>query len=214
MLEHKHLLLMADIHKPIKNEEQIIRWIKDLVSKLDMKILIQPQAKYCDTEGNAGITCICAIETSHIVLHMWDEINPAKLQLDIYTCSNLDLPLVWNKIRELEPFDIKYKFYDRDGDFVLLNDKEERRIQDNLISNKWVFAKSMPKIPHWYSRSLDWESEDKFAEAVDLINKNGVKEKFGSKYYTYYHHKDYKYWTMENKSTPSHKHILINRAKI
>tara|TARA_R100001015_G_C4618000_1_gene174403 strand:- start:1274 stop:1813 length:540 start_codon:yes stop_codon:yes gene_type:complete len=179
-----------------------------------MKILIEPQAKYCDTDGNRGVTCICAIETSHVVLHIWDETKPARLQLDIYTCSHLELPHVWNKIRQLKPFDIKYKFYDRDKNFTLLNGTVERRIQKNLLSNKWTFAKTMPQIPHWYTHIRDWVSKDKFAEAVDLINENGVSEKFGSKYYKYYYIDDHKYWTMEKKDVPSHEHILINRAKI
>tara|TARA_R110001592_G_scaffold60039_2_gene182510 strand:+ start:1039 stop:1683 length:645 start_codon:yes stop_codon:yes gene_type:complete len=214
MLEHKHLLLMADIHKPLKDEELTTFWFDDLICKLKMNKLIEPQAVYCDVEGNRGLTCICAIETSHIVLHIWDEPVPAKMQLDIYTCANLDLRNVWNKIRQLEPFNIKYKFYDREKNFILLNDKEEKRIQKNLLSNVWHFAKTMPTIPHWYTRGREWYSLDEFAEAIDLINKNGVSTEWNKKIYKYYYLGDYKYWTMEEENLPSHKHILINRAKI
>ena len=79
MLEHKHLLLMADIHNPLKDEELTTFWFDDLICKLKMNKLIEPQAVYCDVEGNRGLTCICAIETSHIVLHIWDEPVPQAL---------------------------------------------------------------------------------------------------------------------------------------
>jgi len=214
MLEHKHLLLMADILKPPKDEELTTFWFDDLIVKLNMKALIEPQAVYCDVEGNRGLTCICAIETSHIVLHIWDEPVPAKMQLDVYTCSELKLSNVWNKIREFKPLNIKYKFYDRKKDFKLLNDEEEERIKFNLLSSTWHYAKSMPQIPHSYTRAKEWKSIDEFAEVIDLINKKGILEKWKGKSYRYYYLGEYKYWTMDSPKLPSHEHILINRAEI
>ena len=78
MLEHKHLLLMSSVHKPPINEKMIESWMLNLIETLHMKPLIVPKAVYCEKEGNKGMTCICAIETSHIVLHSWDEKKPAK----------------------------------------------------------------------------------------------------------------------------------------
>ena len=54
-----------------------------------MKILLGPHATYCDKEGNKGYTCATIIETS-VVVHTWDEVSPKLVQLDVYTCSELD----------------------------------------------------------------------------------------------------------------------------
>ena len=37
--------------------------------------------------GNRGVTAFAIIETSHIAMHIWDEPNPALVQLDVYTCA-------------------------------------------------------------------------------------------------------------------------------
>ena len=70
MLEHKHLLLMAKIHNPPTQESSTEVWLSNLIKELGMKPLIEPKAVYCHEKGNRGLTCICAIETSHIVLHV------------------------------------------------------------------------------------------------------------------------------------------------
>ena len=201
------------MHNPPIDEKTTEDWMLNLIHSLGMKPLINPKASYCNTLGNRGLTCISAIETSHIVLHAWDEFQPAKMQLDVYTCSSLDVTTVWAAIRQFQPFRIKYKFYDRDNDFIAINSLEAKRIEENLTSNKWHFAKTMPQIPHWYTKGREWSSIDEFAEAVDLINLEGVKEHWNNRTYSYYYIGEYKYWTMENDDVPSHKHILINRAK-
>ena len=128
MLEHKHLLAMGDMRYPPTSTELLEGWMEKLVADLKMKILIRPKAVYCDSVGNKGMTCICAIETSHIVMHTWDasipirmaHVNGAKMQLDVYTCSNLDLSIVWDSLREFGIRGVRYKFYDRNTDFHLL----------------------------------------------------------------------------------------------
>lgn len=214
-MEHKHLLLMCDAKTPPNNCDGLETWISQLTFKLGMKTLIEPKAVYCNMSGNEGFTCITAIETSHIVLHSWDTCSPKKIQLDIYTCSKLDLSLIWGAISVWKPFNVQWKFYDRSNGFNLLDDEEQIRIEDNLTSNYWHFAKTMPQIPHWYTRAREWNNPSEFAEAVDLIKSRGVRELWkGNQYYVYLHIGDYKYWTMENDDVPTSDHILINRAKI
>mgnify|MGYP003681527647 FL=1 len=87
-----------------------------------MKKLIAPKAKYCDMKGNRGVTCICAIETSHIVFHSWDEETPGKLQLDVYSCALFSIHTVFDRLREFGAMNILYKFYDRNGGFSLLEE--------------------------------------------------------------------------------------------
>jgi len=117
MLEHKHLLLLADINKLPKSSKYLENWLENLIILLEMKALIKPKAVYCHTVGNRGLTAICAIETSHIAFHVWDEEIPYRLQLDVYTCSKLNLAVVRKQIEEFKPENIKYKLYDRENDF-------------------------------------------------------------------------------------------------
>lgn len=71
----------------------------------------------------------------------------------------------------------------------------------NLINeNKWVFAKTMAEIPHYYIVRDNLSEKDKklFDEFDVFIEKNGYTEKFYSKQYTYYNIGNYRYWVIEN----------------
>jgi len=37
--------------------------------------------------GNQGLTSVTIIETSHIAVHVWDEVSPALMQMDVYSCA-------------------------------------------------------------------------------------------------------------------------------
>ena len=123
MVEHNHLLVVADIAAPAFREDEIESWMNRLISDLGMIALIPPKAVYCDTIGNRGMTCICAVETSHIVVHFWDE-GAGSMQLDVYTCSKLDLDVVWKAVEQFRPTNLKYKFYDRQNGFLLVDESE------------------------------------------------------------------------------------------
>jgi S-adenosylmethionine/arginine decarboxylase-like enzyme len=63
-----------------------------------------PSVSYVDQPGNRGTTCMALIETSHIVIHIWDEPNPGLIQLDI----------VMNHIKQyFNVSNMQYKFLDR-----------------------------------------------------------------------------------------------------
>jgi S-adenosylmethionine/arginine decarboxylase-like enzyme len=92
----------------------------NLVDKIGMNILMGPYAVYSDMKGNTGLTAVTIIETSHIALHVWDEVTPALMQLDVYTCSTMDINDVFDAIKEWEPSKIEYKYIDREHDLTLL----------------------------------------------------------------------------------------------
>ena len=71
-------------------------------------------------------------------------------------------------------------------------------------------AKTMPGIPHEYTRRKEWIDEAAFEGVVRFIRENGVQEQFGRRTFTYFYANGFKYWTMGN---PVKKTILINRAK-
>lgn len=114
MLQHKHLLIHAKVRNPPKDIDMIKNWFLDLIAEIDMKLLMGPIAAYVDIPGNRGLTCAAIIETSHIVLHSWDETDPGLLQLDVYTCGALDPEEVFQAIAVFDPIDVKYKFLDRE----------------------------------------------------------------------------------------------------
>lgn len=121
VLEHKHLIVRAELNNPPRDATNIKLWMKHLVDKIGMKILMGPYAVYSDMEGNAGLTAVTIIETSHIALHVWDEVNPALMQLDVYTCSTLDINDVFSAIEFWDPTKIEYKYIDREHDLTLLD---------------------------------------------------------------------------------------------
>ena len=115
LLVHKHLIVRAEAVTPPTDEEQLTEWMKEFVESIDMKIFMGPYVKYCNMQGNRGITAVAIIETSHIAMHIWDEISPALMQFDVYSCGNLDVEAICKKIKEdFNIQKIEYKFLNRE----------------------------------------------------------------------------------------------------
>jgi len=117
-LFHKHLIIRAELNNPPKCSESINEWMRTLVEKIDMKILMGPYSVYCDMAGNRGLTAVTIIETSHIAMHVWDEESPGLCQLDVYTCSTLDPYDVVSAIQEFDPVNVQMKYIDREHDLI------------------------------------------------------------------------------------------------
>jgi len=115
LLVHKHLIVRAESKRPIKDEEHAVEWMGELIESLKMRVFLGPYAKYCDMEGNRGLTVVAIIETSHIVMHIWDEVNPALIQLDIYSCGDFDEHDICKKIsKDFDLSKIEYKYLNRE----------------------------------------------------------------------------------------------------
>ena len=115
MLTHRHLIVRRELAEPPVTVQSVHEWLVDLVSKIRMRIMSGPHVAYCAVPGNRGVTGVVVIETSHIALHVWDETDPALLQLDVYTCSELDPKIIADCLHEWRPTAIEYKFLDRDS---------------------------------------------------------------------------------------------------
>ena len=115
MLTHRHLIVRCELSEPPVTVQSVHKWLVDLVSKIRMRIMSGPHVAYCGVPGNRGVTGVVVIETSHIALHVWDETDPALLQLDVYTCSELDPKIIADCLHEWRPTRIEYKFLDRDS---------------------------------------------------------------------------------------------------
>ena len=118
---HKHLIIRAEANKVPTDEKQLIEWLKDFIDYIDMKILMGPYVKYCNVEGNRGITGIAVIETSHIAIHVWDEPNPALMQIDVYSCAEFDVDQIAEKIKQdFDVVKLDYKYLNRETGLTVL----------------------------------------------------------------------------------------------
>ena len=119
--QHKHLIVRVNIGWCPQKEylNKISDWIRSLIKKIDMKLLAGPYTTYVSETGNKGMTSVAIIETSHIALHIWDEVSPGLMQLDVYSCANFNPQDVFDKVNELfQTIKMEYKFLDREKELV------------------------------------------------------------------------------------------------
>ena len=115
LLVHKHLIVRAEATTPPMNEEFLRRWFEKFIKDIGMKVMMGPYVKYSNMKGNRGITGAAIIETSHIIMHVWDEPNPALLQFDVYSCGEFDPATICETIKkDFNTTKIEYKFLDRE----------------------------------------------------------------------------------------------------
>jgi len=119
MLVHQHLIVRGEVNKPLKTTNETLLFLQKIIHKLNMKAMYGPVAEYCHKTGNRGVTGFAIIETSHIAIHVWDESSPALVQLDIYSCSNIDTEEIFKFFTsELDPIKMDYKYLDRETDLI------------------------------------------------------------------------------------------------
>ena len=68
--------------------------------------------------GNIGLTGLVVIETSHIAQHCWDESDRGPMQLDVYTCEDLQTEVIFEEIKQFGSVKIEYKFLDREHELT------------------------------------------------------------------------------------------------
>ena len=117
LLVHKHLIVRAEVYRPPMDEEFLKGWLNKFIEEIGMKVMMGPYVKYSNMVGNRGITGAAIIETSHIVMHIWDEVHPALMQFDVYSCGEFDPEAICKKIdNDFTVHKINYKFLDREHD--------------------------------------------------------------------------------------------------
>ena len=95
--------------------------------------MMGPYVKYSNMVGNRGITGAAIIETSHIVMHVWDEVSPALMQFDVYSCGEFDPETICNKItKDFIVERLNYKFLDREND---LKEIHKLTYADPIVTN-------------------------------------------------------------------------------
>ncbi len=116
LLEHKHLLVRAELDNCPDNPDWVHEWLVHLVDVIDMKILAGPLVARVDIPGNIGCTGVVVIETSHIAVHFWEETG--LMQLDVYTCGPFRMEDILGELECLWPTKIDYKYLDREHGMV------------------------------------------------------------------------------------------------
>lgn len=74
----------------------------------------------------------------------------------------------------------------------------------------WIFAKTMPEHPHWYTLRKE-NAQAPFEAFVLHIREHGGQDVFERRAYTKLDIDGWSYWTM---GAPLDQTILINRARV
>jgi hypothetical protein len=94
---------------------------------------------------------------------------------------------------------------------ALASDPSDQAAEVNLNNLKFVFAKTLKEIPHWYVKRTP-ENEKDYVALFNAIQKFGRVEKWRGRPYRCWHPGDgYKYWAMTSEIRQS---WIINRAKM
>lgn len=86
----------------------------------------------------------------------------------------------------------------------------EQEAREFVAASRWRFAKSMPRIPHFYTLRKDAKSDEEFVAFVLFIRSHGYDDSFFSRTFRYLDLDGWQYWTMGCVKDAT---ILINRAQ-
>lgn len=115
ILKHEHLLVRAELRDPILDTQAVEAWLSDLIVAIEMQTLKGPFSIYSTMPGNTGVTAGAILSTSHIMLHTFEDENYTLLQLDVYSCSCINIDTVVSHIESFfTPYVIEFKFLDRE----------------------------------------------------------------------------------------------------
>lgn len=84
-------------------------------------------------------------------------------------------------------------------------------VQACLEAHSWTFAKTMPKVPHFYTLRKHWKGPLEFEAVVQWMRDHGKVMKWGRYVRPYFDAGPFRYWTM---GSPLSETILINRELI
>lgn len=121
ILEHKHLIVRAEVRNPPKDTAKMEAWMSNMVATIGMVELAPPRAIYSEMEGNRGLTCDVILNTSNAVVHTWDEVDPGIFMLDVYTCGSLDPNTIFKLLVDFDPVKIEYMYLDREHGLNILD---------------------------------------------------------------------------------------------
>ena len=138
---HLHLLVKGYMKTPPKTEKVLNIWFTQLVQNVGMKVVAGPTSVYVDEPGNEGLTGTVTLATSHASIHIWDNINPAMFQFDLYSCSNFTPRQILDHIDDWFGLnEAHWQFIDRNGsEFLILDSGNYKKNLNSKIKD--IFKK-------------------------------------------------------------------------
>lgn len=118
---HLHLIVKGTFKTPPKSEEVLNDWFKRLVQKVRMVVVAGPTSVYVNEPGNEGITGTVTLATSHSSIHVWDQLDPAMFQFDIYSCSCFSAEEVLSHLDEFGLVEYEWIYIDRNEGLELVS---------------------------------------------------------------------------------------------
>jgi S-adenosylmethionine/arginine decarboxylase-like enzyme len=114
-LFHQHLLIRAYVLNPPVKEEVLNDWMTRLVAAVGMRMVIAPRSYFVADPGNEGLTGSCNIATSHCAIHIWSEEKPARIEMDLYSCSCFQAETILGMLAEWGLVAHHFWMVDRNG---------------------------------------------------------------------------------------------------
>ena len=118
---HLHLIVKGTFKTPPKSEDLLNDWFKRLVEKVRMVVVAGPTSIYVNEPGNEGITGTVTLATSHSSIHVWDQLDPAMFQFDIYSCSCFSAEEVLAHLDEFGLIEYEWIYIDRNEGLELVS---------------------------------------------------------------------------------------------
>lgn len=98
-LNHIHLIVTAWGDRPPMTADEGNAWLLRLVELIDMQILMESRAIFCEDLGNEGVTGIVGLTTSHASFHSWHDAPRPFINLDVYSCRNFDTKVIFDHLK-------------------------------------------------------------------------------------------------------------------
>jgi S-adenosylmethionine/arginine decarboxylase-like enzyme len=86
-----------------------------------MVVVAGPTSIYVNEPGNEGITGTVTLATSHSSIHVWDQLDPAMFQFDIYSCSCFSAEEVLAHLDEFGLIEYEWIYIDRNHGLELVS---------------------------------------------------------------------------------------------
>lgn len=111
---HIHLLVTAWVDLPPMTAQEGTDWLQKLVKIIDMQILMDAKAIYCEDLGNEGVTGIVGLTTSHASFHSWHDVARPFVSFDLYSCRTFSTEKVFEHLTLWGCTKCSYMLIDRD----------------------------------------------------------------------------------------------------
>ena len=122
-IKHLTLIVKAGVRWCFDGDEEIKikAWLENLVTDMGMNIMDGPFCTYLERKGLKGWTATIHIETSHIVIHSWEEKYPVRIDLHVYTCGKMNVPVIRKALDVFEIINDQFEY-------ILLDIEDEFKI--------------------------------------------------------------------------------------